>query len=133
MKEGKLVSNPYFKDLARHRPRAGWSYHHTTYRPFSTANGHRPRYSVAWIEGIYVPKWIHVPVLHRLLGGGDRVSTQRFGDFPNIAQRAAHWILRPVCLPIYLLLQFLDPPRESTILDVIAVVLVVAIAASFLR
>jgi hypothetical protein len=33
-----------------------------------------------------------------MLGWGDRAGTQRLGKFPNIFQRAMHWILRAIAL-----------------------------------
>lgn len=83
-------SDSYYKDLKRFPSRRGRSFHHFSYRHL------KHRRSYYWLDGIYLPKWFHVPVVHRLLGGGDRAGSQRFGKFPNVAQRTCHWICRIV-------------------------------------
>jgi hypothetical protein len=82
----------YYADLSRFPSRRHRSFHHFSYR-------HLKRHgSLYWIHGVYLPQWFHVPVLHRLLGWGDRAGTQRLGKFPNIFQRAMHWGLRAIAL-----------------------------------
>jgi hypothetical protein len=71
----------------------GRPFHHYDYRHL------KRRYSIYWVDGLHIPKAIHVPIIHRILGGGDRPSKQAFGKFPNVAQRAAHWLLRLIYLP----------------------------------
>jgi hypothetical protein len=36
------------------------------------------------------------PIIHKIFGGGERAETQRFGRFPNVVQRVAHWVCRVV-------------------------------------
>lgn len=81
-------SNEYHADLKRFPSRQGWVFHHFHYRHL------KRRGSIYLIDGCYIPKWLHVPFVHRVLGGGDRAGSQRFGKFPNPAQRCAHWIFR---------------------------------------
>jgi hypothetical protein len=80
-------SNDYYRSLQRARkkwkPRKNWSFHHFTYKALGR--------EVYRVHGMNLPGWLHVGVIHCLLGGGKRVSTQRFGKFPNLAQRIAHW------------------------------------------
>jgi hypothetical protein len=68
------------------------SFHHPGYTHL------KYRQSIYWLDGFYVPQWFHVPILHRLLGWGDRAGSQRLGRFPNVFQRAAHWGLRAIAL-----------------------------------
>ena len=83
-------SKSYYQDLKQFPAKRGRDFHHFSYSHLKT------RKSIYWTDGIYLPKWFHVPIIHLLLGGGLRVSTQKFGKFPNIAQRLAHWIARVV-------------------------------------
>ena len=87
-------SPEYVKDLKRFPSRNGLSGHHLDYCHL------KRRPSIYWVDVLYVPKWFHVPIIHSLLGGADRVSDQRWGKYPNIAQRAVHWLLRLIYLPI---------------------------------
>lgn len=90
------MSQEYYDDLKRFPRWKRMSFHHFHY------NHLRWRGSILFIDGLYIPDWIHVPVIHRLLGGGDRVRDQRFGRFPNIAQRTVHYSLRLVMPFVYL-------------------------------
>ena len=83
-----MRSQAYLDDLKRFPAKKGRTFHHFHYRHL------KRRKSIYWIDGIYVPTWFHVPILHRILGGGSRAGTQRFGRFPNPAQRLAHWLCR---------------------------------------
>ena len=83
-------SDSYYRDLKKFPTRRGRSFHHFHYSHL------KHRLSIYWIDGIYLPKWIHVPIIHRLLGGGSRASTQRFGKYPNVVQSLAHLICRLV-------------------------------------
>jgi hypothetical protein len=83
----------YYQDLKRHKgykhPIWGvMSFHHFGYAHLKN------RYSIDRIDGVYLPKWFHVPVIHILLGGGSRAGSQLFGKFPNLLQRVAHWLCR---------------------------------------
>ncbi|MGL5061349.1 MAG: hypothetical protein ACRC62_15355 [Microcoleus sp.] len=95
-------SDRYYEDLKKmrrkHPPSKGHSFHHFHYRHLKT------RYSIYLVDGINLPQWLHVPIVHRLLGGGDRAGTQLFGKFPNPAQRAFHWLCRLVYLAPLLLI-----------------------------
>jgi hypothetical protein len=84
----------YYEDLERMGGTKALPYHHFWYGYL------KDRYAIYWIDGLHIPKWFHVPIIHRLLGGADRPSNQRFGKYPNIAQRAVHWLLRLIYLPL---------------------------------
>jgi hypothetical protein len=81
-------SNEYRADLKKFPSRRGRSFHHFHY------NHLRHRQSIYWLDGIYLPRWLHVPVIHRILGGGERAGSQPFGRFPNVFQRLAHLACR---------------------------------------
>jgi hypothetical protein len=84
-------SNEYRADLKKFPSRRGRSFHHFHYRHL------RDRASIYWLDGMYLPRWVHVPIIHRILGGGgERAGSQPFGRFPNVAQRLAHWVCRVV-------------------------------------
>lgn len=92
------MSDKYYRDLNRF---PGWkrmSFHHFHYDHL------KYRRSILFIDGLYLPDWLHVPVIHRLLGGGDRVRDQKFGRFPNVAQRSVHWLCRLI-MPFYYLIK----------------------------
>lgn len=89
-------SESYYQDLKRHKAIKGWSFHHFHYKQLSKKGR---GYSIYWIDGIHIPGWLHVPIIHRILGGGSRAGNQRFGKFPNPAQRFSHMVLRFV-MPI---------------------------------
>jgi hypothetical protein len=83
----------YYQDLKRHKgykhPLWGqMSFHHFHYRHLKN------RYSINRIDGVWVPVWFHVPILHILLGGGSRAGSQLFGKYPNPIQRCAHGLCR---------------------------------------
>ena len=81
-------SREYYQDLKRFPSRRGRDFHHFHYRHLDH------RYSIYWVDGMYIPRWLHVPIIHRILGGGERAGSQSFGRFPNLAQRGAHWLCR---------------------------------------
>jgi hypothetical protein len=81
-------SREYQEDLKRFPSRKGRNFHHFQYDHL------RDRPSTYWIDGMYLPRWVHVPIIHRILGGSERARNQPFGRFPNIAQRLVHWICR---------------------------------------
>jgi hypothetical protein len=66
-------SNEYRQDLKKFPNRNGRSFHHFHYRHL------RDRQSIYWLDGMYLPQWLHVPIIHRILGGGERAGSQRFG------------------------------------------------------
>jgi hypothetical protein len=83
-------SNEYRTDLKKFPGRKSRSFHHFHY-------GHlRDQSSIYWLDGMYLPQLVHVPVIHRILGGGERAGSQPFGRFPNVVQRVAHWVCRVV-------------------------------------
>jgi hypothetical protein len=87
------MTDRYYKDLKRFKgyrhPLWGvMSFHHFSYRHLKT------RYSIYWVDGVYLPTWFHVPVVHVLLGGSTRVRGQWLGKFPNPAQRGVHALCR---------------------------------------
>jgi hypothetical protein len=81
-------SSEYYRDLKRFPSRRGRNFHHFHYRHL------RRRSSIYWIDGMCLPQCLHVPIIHKVLGGGERAGTQPFGRFPNLAQRLAHWLCR---------------------------------------
>jgi hypothetical protein len=83
-------SKEYREDLKRFPPRRGRSFHHFHYKHL------RHRRSIYWLDGMYIPRWLHVPVIHRILGGSERAESQPFGRFPNVLQRLARWVCRVV-------------------------------------
>jgi hypothetical protein len=83
----------YYQDLKKHRPWKHPLWGTMTFHHFQYAHLTR-RYSISRVDGVYVPIWFHVPVLHILLGGGKRAGNQLFGCFPNPVQRLAHWVCR---------------------------------------
>jgi hypothetical protein len=87
----------YYRDLKKLGTFKGWAFHHFSYRHL------KRRGSIVWIDGLYLPRWLHIYVVHLFLGWGLRASTQRLGKFPNILQRTAHWILRVIMPVIYLM------------------------------
>lgn len=85
-------SREYYRDLKRFPSRRRRDFHHFHY-------GHLwRRGSIYWVDGIYLPRWLHVPIIHKVLGGGERAGSQAFGRFPNCAQRVAHSFCRIVFL-----------------------------------
>lgn len=90
------MSNAYYRDLQRFPSWKGMAFHHFHYDHL------RHRRSYVWVDGMYLPRWLHIQVIHRILGGGERVRDQRFGNFPNCAQRTVHWMCR-LFMPIYYL------------------------------
>lgn len=81
-------SREYDRDLKRFPSRQGRDFHHFHYHHL------RRRSSIYLVDGMYIPRWLHVPVIHKILGGGERAGSQSFGRFPNLAQRSAHWFCR---------------------------------------
>jgi hypothetical protein len=85
-------THEYYQDLKRFPSRRGRDFHHFHYRHL------RNRSSIYWLDGMYIPRLLHVPIIHKILGGGGRASSQSFGRFPNFAQRLAHLLCRIVFL-----------------------------------
>jgi hypothetical protein len=54
-------SKEYREDLKRFPSRKGRSFHHFHYKHL------RHRGSIYWLDGMYIPRWLHVPVIHRIL------------------------------------------------------------------
>lgn len=122
----------YRKDLERHKRWQRMDFHHFHYAHLSTRGGRKPRYSIMFWDGCYIPDWLHVPVIHKLLGGGGGgAGRQRFGKFPNPAQRCAHWILRFV-MPFVYLLTVLKIQRVTP-MDFIGASLVLTLSYYLLR
>lgn len=88
------VSPQYARDLERFPTRNSRSFHHFHYKHLNPKRGRG--YSIYLVDGVYIPTWLHVPFVHRILGGGARAGSQPWGDFPNFPQRLAHWIFRLV-------------------------------------
>jgi hypothetical protein len=80
----------YYDDLKRFPARRGRTFHHFHYKHIGR------RSSVYLVDGMYLPNWVHVPIIHRLLGGSSRAGGQPFGKFPNMGQRVAHMVCRAV-------------------------------------
>lgn len=87
-----MKSNAYYKDLKRFPSKKGRAFHHAHYSHIGK------RSSIYWVDGMYLPRWYHIGLIHCILGGSKRAGNQRFGKFPNIFQRVAMWIARFVFL-----------------------------------
>jgi hypothetical protein len=91
-------SNEYLQDLKKSPNRRGRSFHHFHYGHLRdrVAFPKENRSSIYWLDGMYLSQWLHIPIIHRILGGGERAGSQPFGRFPNVAQRLAHLVCRVV-------------------------------------
>jgi hypothetical protein len=89
-------SNEYRQDLRKFPSRRGRSFHHFHYEYLRVRVALENRSSIYWLDGMYLPGGVHIPIIRRILGGGEYAGSQPFGRFPNVAQRLAHWVCRVV-------------------------------------